>query len=82
MYSDTELDEYPLFMEYNRSIIREHTYLPKKVMSNMLAGKTLHKIDENTWSIDNGGYSVKLSTFKNWILQKERNKKLEEILRC
>lgn len=48
-------------------------------MNNMLQGKTLHKIDANTWSIENGGYSVKLQPFKLWLIQVERDKKLQSI---
>ena len=81
-YTEKELDQYSIYMDYNRSIIKQHTHLPQKVMNNMLAGKTLHKIDENTWSIENGGYSVELLPFKAWLKQVERDKKLESIGIC
>jgi len=80
-YTEEDLDLYPIYMEYNRGIIMEHQ-LPDRVRKNMLNGKTLQKIDDNTWEIQNSGYSVKIQPFKKWLLQRVRDEKLDSIGIC
>lgn len=80
MYSDAELDEYSTYMEHNRQVIRQHE-LPKKVLKNMLDGKTLHKVSDTVWEIRNGGFTVTLQPFDLWLLQVTRQKKIDQLLK-
>ena len=78
-YSDYEMDMYPIYMEYVEDEINK-SKLPKRVKKQMMEKRHLHKGLNGMWFLYECGYTLEFIPFQQWLLQEERNEKLEQLL--
>ena len=76
-YSDYEMEKYSEYMTWVENEIKKSD-LPLDIKIRMLEHRNLHKRSDNTsWFLEELGYELDFQPFRQWLLQEERNKKLE-----
>ena len=81
-YTEKEMDQYSIFMEYvEREVTKAN--IPTHIKKQMMEKRHLHKDNQSWFLYEAGsveGYIVRFLPFKQWLLQKERDEKLEQLL--
>lgn len=79
-YSEYEMDKYSEYIEYVDEVVN-NSNIPDFVKKEMIEKRNLHKRKNNTsWFLEELGYELNFQPFRQWLLQEERNKKIEQIL--
>lgn len=79
VYTDYDFEMIPIYNKYIEDVVNESD-LPKKVIYNMLEERCILK-DKHNYYLAYQGYRINFLPFRFWLLQFERNKKLEELLK-
>lgn len=83
MYSEEELEEYGIYMNYVRGLIKE-TELPNEAKASMIMKPYLQKKNNNEWYLQykksGKTYAFHFISFNQWRLQESRDKKLNQLL--
>lgn len=77
-YTDKDFEMITIYNKYIEDVVNESN-LPKKVKKRMLDERCILK-DKHNYYLEFSCYRINLLTYKQWILQFERNKKLQELL--
>jgi hypothetical protein len=78
-YTDKDFEMIPIYNNYIETVVNESN-LPKKVKKRMLDERCILK-DKHNYYLKFGCYRINFLPYKQWILQFERNKKLQELLK-
>lgn len=83
-YTEYEMEKYNEYMEYVEQEVN-NSDLPLNIKIKMLNRRDLHKSkDGSTWHLQEYGeyirYRVEFLPFRTWLLQTERDKKINELL--
>lgn len=79
-YTDYEMDKYNEYMEYVEEVVN-NSDIPEFIKKKMQNKKHLHRRNNNTtWFLEEKGYEIDFQTFRQWLLQEEREQKLNKIL--
>lgn len=77
VYTDYDLEMIQVYNEYIEDVVNE-SELPKKVKKRMLEERCILK-DKHNYYLEWNNYRINFLNYKQWLLQFERNKKLEEL---
>jgi hypothetical protein len=76
-YTDYDFEMIPIYNNYIETVVNESN-LPKKVKKRMLDERCILK-DKHNYYLEFGCYRINFLPYKQWILQEERNNKLEQL---
>lgn len=79
-YSEKDLEDYANYMDMVREMVRECKYLKPKTKRNMCEGKTLMKINKDTWCLKSNKQTFEFISFDNYLKSVNRHKKIEQLL--
>lgn len=80
-YTEYEMDMYSTFMRYVESVVKS-SEAPIHIKLEMMEKRNLHKKNNGTiWFLEEQGFIVEFLPFKQWLLQTEREQKLNELLK-
>ena len=78
-YTEYEMSMYSTYMEYVEQEVT-NSDLPSHIKLEMMEKRHLHKKNNgNTWYLEERGFEVSFLPFKSWLLQTERDQKLEQL---
>lgn len=78
-YTEYEMSMYSTYMEYVEQEV-EKSNIPKHIKVEMFEKRNLHKKNNGTiWYLEEEGYEVSFLPFKSWLLQTERDQKLNQL---
>jgi hypothetical protein len=78
-YTEVEMNKYTEYMSYVEEVVN-NSNIPKFIKKKMQDKKHLHKRNNNTsWFLQEQGYEIDFQPFRQWLLQEERNNKLEQL---
>jgi hypothetical protein len=79
-YTEVEMNMYSTYMEYVEQEV-EKSNIPKHIKVEMFEKRNLHKRSNGTiWFLEEQGYEVSFLPFRQWLLQYNRQEKLEQLL--
>lgn len=80
-YSEYEMEKYSEYMTWVDNEIKKSD-LPLNIKIRMFEKRNLHrKCNGTIWFLEEEGFEFDFLPFKQWLLQTERDKKLEELLK-
>lgn len=77
VYTDYDIEMIQVYNEYIENVVNESN-LPKKVKKRMLDERCILK-DKHSYYLQVCNYRINFLNYKQWLLQFERNKKLQEL---
>lgn len=79
-YDEKDLEKYSTYMKYVEfEIVKSN--VPKYIKKEMFEKRNLHKRNNPySWFLEEQGYEVDFLPFTQWLLQTEREEKLEQLL--
>lgn len=78
-YTEYEMEKYSEFMTYVEDEINKSD-LPNKIKRKLIEHKFLHKKPSGMWFLSYREYEFEFQPFRNWLLQTDRERKLNELL--
>jgi hypothetical protein len=79
-YEEKDLEQYSTYMLYVENEI-DKCNVPKYIKKEMFEKRNLHKRSNvYSWFLEEQGYEVDFLPFTQWLLQTDRDKKLEQLL--
>ena len=80
-YNEKDLEQYHYYMLYVEDELNK-ALIPKSVKKQMRKNRHLHKDNQSWFLYEPGGvkgYVVRFIPFTQWLLQTDRDKKLEQL---
>ena len=78
-YTEYEMEKYNEYMEYVEQEVN-NSDLPLNIKIKMLNRRDLHKRKNGMWFLEEASYEFEFLPFRTWLLQTERDKKINELL--
>jgi hypothetical protein len=79
-YNEEDLEQYSIYMLYVENEV-DKCNVPKYIKKQMFEKRNLHKrSNAYSWFLEEQGYEVDFLPFTQWLLQNDRDKKLEQLL--
>ena len=77
-YTDYDFEMMAIYNKYIEDVVTESD-LPKYIKKIILEERTILK-DKQIYFLQKGKYRIDFLNYKQWLLQTERNKKIEQLL--
>ena len=76
-YTDYDFEMIPIYNKYIEDVVNKSD-LPKKIKKRMLEERTILK-DKHNYYLECNSHIINFLNYKQWLLQEERNNKLEQL---